>query len=47
MSYKDSPVHLISNLSIQKCNKDNFIYQNWIIRHFKKGKIFKKQISKF
>ena len=42
-----SPVHLIRNLSMQKCNKDNSIYQNWIIRHFKKGKIFKKQISKF
>jgi hypothetical protein len=42
-----SPVHLIRNLSMQKCNKNNSIYQNWIIRHFKKGKIFKKQISKF
>jgi hypothetical protein len=42
-----SPVHLIRNLSMQKCNKYNSIYQNWIIRHFKKGKIFKKQISKF
>ena len=41
------PVHLMRNLSMQKCNKDNSIYQNWIIRHFKKGKIFKKQISKF
>jgi hypothetical protein len=47
MSHKDSPVHLIRNLSIQKCNKYNFIYQNWIISHFKKGKVFKKQISKF
>ena len=42
-----SPVHLIRNLSMQKCNKDNSIYQNWIIRHFKKGDIFKEKISKF
>jgi len=35
------------NLSMQKCNKNNSIYQNWVIRRFKKGKVFKKQISKF
>ena len=42
-----SPVHLMRNLSMQICNKNSSIYQNWIIRHFKKGKIFKEKISKF
>ena len=29
-----SPVHLMRNLSMQKCNIQSFIYQTWGIRHF-------------
>ena len=42
-----SPVHLMRNLSMQICNNKHSVYQNWVIRHFKKGKIFKEKLSKF
>ena len=42
-----SPVHLMRNLSMQICNNKHSVYQNWVIRYFKKGKIFKEKISKF
>ena len=42
-----SPVHLIRNLSMQICNKNNFTYQTWVIRHIKKGMIIKSKLSKF
>ena len=42
-----SPVHLMRNLSMQTCNNKHSVYQTWIIRHFKKGKIFKEKLSKF
>ena len=41
-----SPVHLMRNLSMQICNNKHSIYQTWVIRYFKKGKIFKEKISK-
>ena len=42
-----SPVHLMRNISMQICNKKHSIYQTWVIRYFKKGKIFKEKLSKF
>ena len=42
-----SPVHLMRNLSMQICNNTHSVYQNWVIRYFKKGKIFKEKLSKF
>ena len=42
-----SPLHLMRNLSMQICDKKYSIYQTWGIRHFKKGKVFAKNISKF
>ena len=42
-----SPVHLMRNLSMQICNNKHSVYQNWVIRYFKKGKIFKEKLSKF
>ena len=42
-----SPVHLIRNLSMQICNKKDFAYQTWVIRHIKKGMFFKEKLSKF
>ena len=42
-----SPVHLMRNISMQICNKKYSVYQTWVIRYFKKGKIFKKKLSKF
>ena len=41
-----SPVHLMRNLSMQICNNKHSIYQTWVIRYFKKGKILKEKISK-
>ena len=42
-----SPLHLMRNLSMQICDKKYSIYQTWGIRHFKKGKVFAKNISNF
>ena len=42
-----SPLHLMRNLSMQICDKKYSIYQTWGIRHFKKGKVFAKDISNF
>ena len=42
-----SPVHFMRNLSMQICNNKHSVYQNWVIRYFKKGKIFKEKLSKF
>ena len=42
-----SPLHLMRNLSMQICDDRLSVYQTWGIRHFKKGKIFTKKLSKF
>ena len=42
-----SPIHLMRNVSMQKCNIQSFIYQTWGIRHFIKGKIVEKKIFSF
>ena len=42
-----SPIHLIRGLSMQICNKKDSVYQTWVIRHIKKGKIFNEMLSKF
>ena len=42
-----SPIHLIRGLSMEICNKKGSFYQTWVVRHIKKGKIFKEMHSKF
>ena len=42
-----SPIHLMRNVSMQKCNIQSFIYQTWGIRYFIKGKIVEKKIFSF
>ena len=42
-----SPIHLMRNLSMQICNKKDFAYQTWVIRHLKNGMIIKTKLSKF
>ena len=41
-----SPIHLIRGLSMQICNKKDSVYQTWVIRHIKKGKIFNEMLFK-
>jgi hypothetical protein len=42
-----SPLHLIRNLSMETCNKEDSVYQNWVIRYVKEGQLFEEKISKF
>jgi hypothetical protein len=42
-----SPVHLMRNVSMKTCDKKYSVYQTWVIRHFKKGKITAKKMSSF
>ena len=42
-----SPIHLMRNVSMQKCNIQSFIYQTWGIRYFIKGKIVEKKVRSF
>ena len=42
-----SPVHLMRNVSMKTCDKKHSVYQTWVIRHFKKGKIVAEKMSSF
>jgi len=42
-----SPLHLIRSLSIQKCNKNNFLYQTWVLRRVVKGKIIQDELINY
>ena len=42
-----SPVHLMRNVSMKTCDKKHYVYQTWVIRHFKKGKIVIEKMSSF
>ena len=42
-----SPLHLIRSLSLQKCNKNNFLYQTWVVRRVVKGKIIQDNLSSY
>ena len=42
-----SPLHLMRNVSMQKCNEKLSYYQSWGVRYFSNGEVFKVKLFNF